>query len=75
MQIEPYTFGLFEAFTDYRTFDTFVADVLAKNPEGNFKWGEEAAHYSPSGRTIKFVFMADKGTYPILSVQGGGRPC
>ena len=53
---------------------TTVADVLAKNPETHFKWGEEAAYYSPSGRTIKFVFMADKDTYPILGVQDDGGP-
>jgi len=75
LQPAPYTFGLFEALSDYRTFDAFVADVLAKNPEGNFNWGEEAAYYSPSGRSIKFVFIADKTTYPILGVQeAGGAP-
>jgi hypothetical protein len=73
-QPTAYSFGLFEALSDYRTFDSFVADVLAKNPATNFVWGGEAAYNSPSGRTIKFTFTSDKDTYPIIGVDGSGPP-
>lgn len=68
-----FSYGLFEATNYPRSFASYVADVLAKNPEQNFKYGRDNVYSSPTGRVVRF-FLGDDPFYPIISVDEPGYP-
>lgn len=62
---EPGRFGFFEA-TPWRTFDTYISEVLALNNPEDFTFDKVNVYRSPTGRHISFVFDDDEDKWSIV---------
>lgn len=65
------TFGFFEA-TPWRSFDAYVADVLALNQPEDFLFKGVNVYRSPTGRHVSFVIDSKKGKWDIVGYGNMG---
>lgn len=63
---EPGSFGFFEA-TPWRSFETYISDVLALNEPEDFVFDKVNVYRSPTGRHISFVVHGDEEKWNIVS--------
>jgi hypothetical protein len=63
-------FGFFEA-TGYRSFSTYMADVLAKNKGWTYEYDKVNLDQSPTGRSVTFQLNADKKHWGIVDYTLG----
>jgi hypothetical protein len=64
------SFGFFEA-TPYRTFDSYMADVLALNGTWNYEFDKINVYKRPLGGRVTFALNADEKHWPIVDYDIG----
>lgn len=66
---EPGSFGFFEA-TPWRTFDSYVSEVLSLNEPEDFTFDKLNVYKSPTGRIISFLVDGKDDKWDIVSFGG-----